>query len=80
MRRLRSNRAQLAQLFVLACTVVATQLMSADEDTYVSEWGPVIGAQLPDLVVKDPNGEEQSFDQLKGENGLVLVFVRSSDW
>ena len=32
------------------------------------------------LEAQDQNNETQSFDTLKGENGAVLVFVRSTDW
>ncbi len=40
-----------------------------------------IGDEIPhDLTAKDQNGEEQSFDTLKGQKGMTLVFVRSADW
>lgn len=40
-----------------------------------------IGDQIPsDLAATDQNGQAQSFDSLKGQNGITLVFVRSADW
>ena len=80
MNRLKSSTKQLLRLFFLACVAVMAYLISAEDDSYASQWGPAIGTQLPDLEVKDPEGESRDFDQLKGSNGLVLVFVRSSDW
>lgn len=40
-----------------------------------------VGQALPHMLeLADQNGNQQSFDALKGENGLVLVFVRSTEW
>lgn len=80
MRYIRSFRTRLQWLLFVTCTVLVSTLIGADDDTYVSQWGPAVGDQLPDLTVKNSNGESRTFDELKGENGLVLVFVRSSDW
>ena len=80
MNRLKSSTTQLLRMFFLACVAVIAQLVSAEDDSYASQWGPAIGSQLPDLEVKNPEGESRNFDQMKGSNGLVLVFVRSSDW
>tara|TARA_Y100001001_G_C7969219_1_gene295308 strand:+ start:265 stop:819 length:555 start_codon:yes stop_codon:yes gene_type:complete len=45
------------------------------------EQGPKEGVIIPhDLAVKDQNGKLQSFDQLKGRKGALIVFVRSADW
>ena len=39
------------------------------------------GQKLPhDLAVTDQHGKQKNFETLKGEKGLVLVFVRSADW
>ena len=43
--------------------------------------GPAVGAQLPhDLTTVTSAGAETNFDQLVGEKGLALFFVRSVDW
>lgn len=40
-----------------------------------------VGEQIPtQLELQDQNATQQSFDSIKGENGTVLVFVRSVDW
>ena len=33
-----------------------------------------------DLTVKDHNGDIQSFDNLSGDKGLAVFFIRSVDW
>ncbi|MYD44366.1 MAG: hypothetical protein F4W90_10820 [Gammaproteobacteria bacterium] len=47
---------------------------------YATNWGPAIGAALPTLDVKDIEGAVRTFDDLTGEKGLVIFFVRSSNW
>lgn len=43
--------------------------------------GPPVGAQIPSqLDALDSGGVEQSFAKLKGEKGLVLVFIRATAW
>ena len=42
--------------------------------------GPAVGGRIPDFEAVDQNGKRQSFDTLKGKNGLVLLIVRSADW
>lgn len=42
--------------------------------------GPRVGERIPGFTLKDQNGREQSFESLRGPNGLVLAFVRSADW
>lgn len=40
-----------------------------------------IGDEIPhDLSAPDQNGEQQSFESVKGQKGITLVFVRSADW
>ena len=42
--------------------------------------GPRVGERIPRFTLKDQHGREQTFDSLRGPNGLVLAFVRSADW
>ncbi|MCC6585322.1 MAG: hypothetical protein IT168_01275 [Bryobacterales bacterium] len=42
--------------------------------------GPRIGERIPAFTLKDQSGREQTFESLRGPNGLVLAFVRSADW
>lgn len=50
----------------VACAAVAT--------------GPEVGSTVPAFSLVDQNGQPRGIDNLKGPNGLVLVFVRSADW
>lgn len=42
--------------------------------------GPEAGAKVPAFEARDQNGRLQTFNSLKGPNGLMLVFFRSADW
>jgi peroxiredoxin len=43
--------------------------------------GPAVGETFPhQLAAPDQHGAERSLDNLMGERGLVLLFVRSADW
>lgn len=39
-----------------------------------------VGDRIPTFRVADQFGEERDFDNLKGPNGLVILFFRSADW
>lgn len=38
------------------------------------------GDRIPAFELKDQSGQTQTFDSLKGANGLLLMFNRSADW
>lgn len=38
------------------------------------------GERIPSISAIDQNGSSQTFDSLKGKNGLLLLFSRSADW
>lgn len=42
--------------------------------------GPAVGSRIPAFEVSDQEGRRQTFETLRGPNGLVLLFVRSADW
>lgn len=43
--------------------------------------GPDTGTKIPhNLSLMGTSGEMESFDSLKGENGLAIFFTRSFDW
>ena len=42
--------------------------------------GLEIGQHVPEFVLHDQFGHEQSNETLKGSKGTVLLFFRSSDW
>lgn len=52
---------------------------AADADAIdAGELGPAVGAAIPHQLITADNPD--GFDALKGENGMVLFFVRSLDW
>ena len=61
-----------------AVLVLAAQFAQADE--YAAAWGPSVGSEAPMLAALDQSGKEQTFETLKGTNGLLIVFNRSVDW
>jgi len=42
--------------------------------------GIAVGQTIPTIEAPDQNGRLQTFDTLKGKNGLLLLFSRSADW
>jgi hypothetical protein len=42
--------------------------------------GPALGEPIPRFAARDQAGRLREFDDLRGPNGLVLVFFRSADW
>lgn len=49
--------------------------------TQAQDLGPAEGSKIPhDLSLMTTAGKVENFDDLKGENGLALFFVRSFDW
>jgi hypothetical protein len=42
--------------------------------------GPAVGSPIPGFEAVDQDGKARTFDNLRGPNGLVLLFVRSADW
>ena len=53
---------------------------SAEPVKYVDQWGPAIGEQAPELVVKDIDGNIRNVQGLSGKEGLVIFFIRSTSW
>jgi len=56
-------------------TLVAAAVVLAAVKT-----GPAVGEKIPAFEVRDIEGNLRDFENLKGPNGLVLLFVRSADW
>ncbi|MCY4128558.1 MAG: hypothetical protein OXG15_04860 [Gammaproteobacteria bacterium] len=70
-------------LLTAACENQSVQELKSLVDwnpEYTKNWAPSIGASLPALSVKDTNGNTLDFNDLKGEKGLLIFFVRSTNW
>jgi cytochrome oxidase Cu insertion factor (SCO1/SenC/PrrC family) len=42
--------------------------------------GPRIGQRIPNFQVTDQNGQQQTFESIRGPRGAMIVFYRSADW
>jgi peroxiredoxin len=47
---------------------------------HAHDFGPPVGARLPNIEAQDQNDAQQSVGALVGENGLVLLVTRAADW
>jgi hypothetical protein len=54
--------------------------LSADGAAGPPEVGPALGQPLPSFELVDQAGKQRGFEDLRGPEGLVLVFFRSADW
>ncbi|MDE0626889.1 MAG: hypothetical protein OXH99_10865 [Bryobacterales bacterium] len=70
------TQARLASIAVFA----AAGMMMAAASLYASTAGPEAGSAIPSFEAVDQAGETRSFEDLTGENGLLLLFFRSADW
>ncbi|MEZ5490076.1 MAG: hypothetical protein R3F50_07125 [Gammaproteobacteria bacterium] len=69
---------QFASLLSLLPILLLVQPAQAQEFV----WAPdlPVGSSIPPIQARDQNGETKTFDDLVGENGLLLMFSRSFDW
>ena len=67
-----------AFLFVLAITTAPAAAQNAPGADIA--FGPAIGETIDIGTLKDQSGADRNLADLTGENGLVLMFVRSADW
>jgi len=42
--------------------------------------GPAVGEAIPRFEARDQTGRLRTLEDLKGPNGLMLLFFRSADW
>ncbi len=60
--------------------VIGVAAVSAMEPKDALEQGVKAGEQAPELQAVSATGAPVSLDDIMGENGVVLLFVRSADW
>ncbi len=68
---------QIVRILTGAAIALAPILMSAQSDIPT---GPAVGQKIPAFEAVDQSGHPQTFDTLKGDKGLLLLFFRSADW
>tara|TARA_B100001750_G_C15120724_1_gene404901 strand:+ start:314 stop:568 length:255 start_codon:yes stop_codon:yes gene_type:complete len=64
--------------------LLALLLASTFQITIAQEyiWAPdfPVGTVIPEIAAEDQNGTVHTFDDLKGEKGLLFMLSRSFDW
>jgi hypothetical protein len=60
--------------------LLSFNLFAQPETIDLSTRGPQVGETLPEFSLPDQNGELWTQDSILGENGTMLVFLRSADW
>jgi hypothetical protein len=75
-----SNHAKTSSSVILA--LAALLLLSAPAVAQEFVWAPdfPVGASIPAISAQDQDGNLRSFEDLKGDRGLLLMFSRSFDW
>jgi hypothetical protein len=64
----------------LAALILTGVIQLATAQEFV--WAPdfPVGASLPEISALDQDGKLRSFDDLKGEKGMLFMLSRSYDW
>jgi cytochrome oxidase Cu insertion factor (SCO1/SenC/PrrC family) len=68
---------RIVRLLALSAVALAPTLLSAQSEIPT---GPAVGEKIPRFEAVDQSGRRQTFETLKGANGLLLLFHRSADW
>ena len=80
------NLPGLVRTRLVACGILAlastagSQAVEPGAALTIEKRGPPLGSKAPEIRLHDQSGGEQTLATLTGENGLVLLFVRSADW
>ena len=67
-----------ALLVAIAPGAMAQEQQTGQEFVWAGEFP--VGSAIVDISASDQNGDIRSFDDLKGEKGLVFMLSRSFDW
>ena len=79
MKQNRSTHAGSVSKFFLALILLgAFQVSMAQEFMWAPEFP--VGASIPDISAPDQDGNLRTFDELRGEKGLLFMLSRSFDW
>lgn len=71
---------RMARLLAAGALALAPAVMSAQSENVPLPTGPGVGAKIPSFEAVDQSGRRQTFESLRGPNGLLLLFYRSADW
>lgn len=78
--RIGDNRGVTCFAVVLFGVLLQASARAATSPTPPAERGPAVGQPLPAFEARDQDGKPRTFESLRGEKGLVLLFYRSADW
>lgn len=74
----------LPSILILGCSLLGGQTgQQANQEPPAAPQppsGPAVGETIPYFEAADQHGAARSFDNLKGPQGLLLLFYRSADW
>ena len=62
------------------CLLGGSASVMSQESEYSNAWGPDVGTSIPELHVKDVEGEDKKLEDLAGAKGTLFVLVRSTVW
>ena len=70
----------LAVMLTLSAGLLATASTVSKAQEFV--WAPdfPVGSRIIEISAEDQNGDIQTFDDLKGEKGLLFMLSRSFNW
>jgi len=71
---------RITQILVVSMLTLTPGLLDAQSEPASIPTGPAVGEQVPDFEAVDQSGRRQTFETLKGVQGLLLLFHRSADW
>lgn len=70
----------IARILAVGALALAPGLLSAQSESKPLSTGPAVGNKIPPFEAVDQTGRRQTFETLRGPNGLLLLFYRSADW
>lgn len=65
---------------VLAGLALTAALIAGPVAAQTHNFGPAVGATLPEVSAPDETGAARTLSSLSGENGTVLLVTRAADW
>jgi cytochrome oxidase Cu insertion factor (SCO1/SenC/PrrC family) len=68
---------RIVRILAFSAAALAPMLLNAQSEIPT---GPAVGEKIPGFEAVDQSGRTQTFDTLKGDKGLLLLFFRSADW
>ncbi len=73
------SRAGSSSKFLLVLFLLAAFQVSMAQEFV---WSPdfTVGTSIPEISAQDQDGNVRTFDDLKGEKGLLFMLSRSFDW